>query len=205
MPLVKKPAASPPEKERSRQELITMLMTGSADERSLAVRSVGLFSDAVQVLEEALRREQQESVREAIFIALAAFDTQAGFDAVLPFLRSDDARLRSGALETLKAMPVTGARRLSDLLGDPDPDIRILACELARDITSTEAQRVLRAAIENDPLVNVCAAAIDALAEIGSQDDLPVLDRCLKRFPDESFLAFSVSVARARLAERHAR
>jgi HEAT repeat protein len=199
MPFVKKPPASPPEKELGRQELMALLNSGSADQRSLAARSLGKFIDSAQALGVALSRENQKGVREAILISLAAIDTQASFDAVMPLLRSGDAKLRSGALDTLKAMSVTGASRLGELLNDADPDIRILACELARDMTSNEAQRALRAAIETDPLVNVCAAAIDALAEIGSQDDLPLFERCLKRFPNESFLAFSVSVARTRL------
>lgn len=179
-----------------------MLKTGSTDQRSLAARSLGKFADAAQALGEALIGEDEKAVREAILVSLAAFDTEASFDAVLPLLRSDNAKLRSGALDTLKAMPVTGAVRLGALMNDPDPDIRILACELARDITSNEAQRALRAVIETDPLANVCAAAIELLAEIGSQDDLPIIERCLKRFPDESFLAFSVSIARTRLAPR---
>ena len=182
-----------------------MLTSGSAEQRSLAARRLGKLSDTAQALGEALSREDQKAVREAILVSLAAIDTQASFDAVLPLLRSNDAQLRSAALDTLRAMSATCANRLGGLLGDIDPDIRILACELARDTTSIEAQKALRMAIEADPSVNVCAAAIDALAEIGSQDDLPVLERCLKRFPNESFLAFSVSVARTRLTPRSSR
>ena len=74
---------------------MAMLNNGSAEQRSLAARRLGKFGEAAQALGEALSREDQKAVREAILVSLAAIDTQASFDAVLPLLRSNDAQLRS--------------------------------------------------------------------------------------------------------------
>jgi hypothetical protein len=97
MPFVKKPAAPPPEKELGRQDLMAMLNSGSAEQRSWAARRLGRLSETAQALGEALSREDQKAVREAILVSLAAIDTQASFDAVLPLLRSNDAKLTSAA------------------------------------------------------------------------------------------------------------
>jgi HEAT repeat protein len=46
---------------------------------------------------------------------------------------------------------------------------------------------------EDEP--NVCAAAVESLAEIGGAEALPALTRCAERFRENSFLQFSISVA----------
>jgi hypothetical protein len=49
--------------------------------------------------------------------------------------------------------------------------------------------------LDSDPEINVCAAALDVIADIGSADALPHLRRCADRFPDQPFLAFAIRVA----------
>jgi hypothetical protein len=53
--------------------------------------------------------------------------------------------------------------------------------------------------IEHEQHPNVCAAAIEVLAEVGTRDALPVLERCAVRFAATPFLPFAVSVAIARI------
>ncbi|MFZ3326051.1 MAG: hypothetical protein WA231_09235 [Methylocella sp.] len=48
-------------------------------------------------------------------------------------------------------------------------------------------------------MANVCAAAVDVLAEIGDVQALPTLWRCAARFPNDPFLAFAIKVAADRL------
>jgi HEAT repeat protein len=97
-------------------------------------------------------------------------------------------------------MPQAAASHVAALLRDADADVRILACDLAREVASPDMTRALAGVLENDQVVNVCTAAIDALAEVGAASDIPIMQRCLDRFPQESFLAFSVKIATARLA-----
>ena len=87
---------------------------------------------------------------------------------MLPYLRSDDASLRTGALDALRAMPAAArAAHLPGLLADPDADVRLLSCELVRDLPEAEANRLLADLLERETEANVCAAAIEVLAEIG--------------------------------------
>jgi HEAT repeat protein len=117
----------------------------------------------------------------------------------LPYLRSDDASLRTGAVDVLRAVPKLLRTRIADLLADPDADVRLLSCELARAMDAPEAQTLLLSVVETDKAPNVCAAAIDVLSEIGDAATLPVLARCAARFPDDPFLGFAVKVALERL------
>ena len=54
---------------------------------------------------------------------------------------------------------------------------------------------LLGALLERESDVNVCAAAVDVLAEIGDATILPALARCAERFSGEPFLVFAVKVA----------
>ena len=96
-------------------------------------------------------------------------------------------------------MPAAAAEHLSQLLGDSDPDVRLLACEIARVLPTSDASRVLGELIERETNSNVCSAAIEVLAETGDVASLPILARCAERFPDDPFLTFAVKIASGRI------
>jgi len=49
--------------------------------------------------------------------------------------------------------------------------------------------------LDSEPDPNVCAAAVEALAEIGEASALPALMRCADRFRATPFLEFSIRIA----------
>jgi HEAT repeat protein len=151
------------------------------------------------VLSQALASETAEHVREAIFTSLVRINNAESLETLLGTLRSDDATLRNGALDALKAMSGQVQAKLDALLHDADVDVRILACDLARDMPSDRTATLLANVLLTDPALNVCVAAIDTLAEIGSSDSLPALARCVDRFPDQPFLRFAVTAATGRI------
>ena len=51
--------------------------------------------------------------------------------------------------------------------------------------------------MERDADVNVCLAAVEALAEAGSPEALSSLETLARRFPDDAFVAFAVDAARS--------
>jgi hypothetical protein len=145
MPLIRKE----PDKATataSRQALPS-LASASADERWAAARA-RRDPDAVPALSEALAYERDARVREAIFTALARIGTLEGAKAVLPYLRLDDANTRTGAMDAVRAMPDACQPLLPGLLEDPDPDVRLLACDLVRDAGGAGGSRWLCALIE---------------------------------------------------------
>lgn len=175
------------------------LRSPSADARWEAARAAESDPSSVPALAEALGRETDRRVREAMFTALASIASPECVDVVLPFLRSDDAAIRTSAIDALRAMPKSTGARLVELFADPDSDVRLLSCELARGLDPTEAQRLLISLIGSDREANVCAAAIEVLSEIGDAAALPQLALCRARFRDDPFIAFAVQAASDRI------
>jgi len=197
MPLIRneRPDASSP----GPTESADTLFTGSADERWALARALGHHPDGVAPLGRALARESDERVREAIFTSLTRHDSAASVDVILPYLRSNDANLRGGALDALRTMIATARSALPGLLADPDADVRLLACDLARGLPAAEASVLLSQVLARDGDANVCAAAVDVLAETGDSTALPFLARCAARFPDEPFLTFALRITTERI------
>jgi HEAT repeat protein len=171
-----------------------------AESRWAAARGLAGDAEAVPGLSEALGRETVPRVREAIMTALMRTGDAASVEAILPYLRSQDAGFRAAAIEALQALPSAIAPFMAPLLGDPDSDVRLLATELARNMKASEATRLLCSLIDREPHPNVCAAAIDVLTEVGTPEALPALEKCAVRFAATPFLPFAISMAIARIS-----
>ena len=201
MPLIRKNPPGPTETTSPGTPPADSLASGTAEERWKAARRLGTpdTPGGVQLLAKALEQERDARVREAIFTSLTRLGGPESVEAVIGQLHSDEAHLRTGALDALRAMIGSVRPRLAALLADPDPDIRILSCDLVRELPSAEGTALLSAVLENDPEPNVCAVALDILAETGDAAALPALDKCAARFPEERFLIFALRIARERI------
>jgi len=200
VPLVRRGAATLPENENDDRDCLALLAGGTVDERWGAARLAATLPGGVDALGAALGTETNVRVRSAIFTSLTQVASPASVDAVLPYLRTDDANVRAGALDALRAMPRAVLPRLPDLLSDADTDVRILSCEIARCLAPAEATRLLCDLLDRETDANVCAAAVDVLAEIGQTEAEPALRRCAGRFPGEAFIGFAVKVALRRVS-----
>jgi hypothetical protein len=134
-----------------------------------------------------------------MFTSLARIGTRDSVARILPLLRSDDSALRTGALDALRSSQVAAPEFLPQLLSDPDVDVRILSCELARNLPDEEASRSLCALLANEREINVCAAALEVLAEVGDESALPTLAQCAGRFAQIPFLSFAIQLATDRI------
>lgn len=205
MPLIRTESAKPGTEGAPAVDLAAELKNASSDARWAAARNAADRPETVPILAEALARESSERVREAIVTSLVRIATAEAASALLPYLRSDDANLRTCALDGLRAMPELSKPYLQQLLVDPDGDVRLLACDLARNLSGPEVPQLLCDLLETDPSSTVCAAAVEALAEIGDADAVASLERCAARFRDVPFLVFAVKIASERLNPRGGR
>ena len=179
---------------------VAALNSPDAEARWSAARALGGRADAVASLARALGVEQVARVREAIMTALMRIGDEASVRALLPYLRSQDARQRATAIETLQALPEAIMPFMAALLGDDDADVRILATELVRNMPANDATRVLCRLLEQEQHPNVCAAAVDVLAEVGTREAIPTLKVCAERFSNIPFLPFAVASTIARIS-----
>jgi HEAT repeat protein len=204
MPLIRKP--QPPAEPASPAPLanpagLSDLSSSNDDVRWAAARSAPGQDGAVQALGAALHSESNPRVREAIFTALARIGTSQSVDLILPLLRSDQAELRSKALDALHLMKDALRHYVPGLLADQDPDVRILACELSRNLPDSETSKQLCHLLLTETEVNVCASAVEVLAETGDRDAVAVLSTCRARFHATPFLDFSIKLAIDRILQ----
>jgi len=180
-----------------------MLQHGTDEQRWRAARELGLGEAGVGPLARALGVETNLRIREVICTSLARFGTAEGVEAILPELRSDDASRRASALDALRAIPHAVQPKLTALLEDSDRDVRLLACDLARALPAAAASPLMCGVLDRETDINVCAAAIEVLAEIGQPEAAVAIARCATRFPDVPFLAFSAKAAISRIDAEH--
>ena len=199
MPLIRKPSASPSTTTPDGAQALSALVSGSEDERWSAARAAASLPDGPKALGRALEQEKSTRVRLAIFTSLARIGTAESVELIIPFLRSDDANLRTAALDALRATRTTLGPHIQRLLKDGDADVRLLACELARNLPVEEASRMLCDLLETEPEANVCASAIEVLAEAGGPEALPALARCRQRFQGTAFLEFAIKITIERI------
>jgi HEAT repeat protein len=195
-------ASGPPTGPADLETIQAGLRDSNADVRRRAAYALAAFPQEAGLLGEAATSEPDERVREAMFTSLSRIGGDLSVRALLPHLRSDDASRRTGAMDALKAMPDLLNAALVGLLQDPDSDVRGLACDLARELPSPDATALLKTVLDTDREVNVCAAAVDVIADIGTREALPHLERCAARFPDHPFLQFAVRIARDRIGDQ---
>lgn len=200
MPLIRGGPRQDGERLKPTEAGLDGLTSSSSEVRWAAARTAANQPGGIAALGRALPLEVDPRVREAMFTSLARTNSIEAADVVVPLLRSDDASLRAGALDSLRSMPEIVSSYLPMLLQDADSDVRLLVCELACVLPSREGSRLLCELLKGEPNVNVCGAAVDVLAEIGDADALAALTQCSTRFADQPFLVFSINIAAERIA-----
>jgi HEAT repeat protein len=205
MPLIRKPTDRPRDQKPDTSAVLKSLGSPDADLRWAAAREAVNVPGGGAALAAALPTEVDPRVREAMLTSLAQIGTPEAVDAITALLRADNASLRTGALDTLRIVAAQVHDFIPRLLSDRDVDVRILSCELARSLDDAEATRLMCGLLAIEPQANVCAAAVDVLAEVGTVDALPALRDCALRFRDSPFLVFAIKVVVDRLAPRSPR
>jgi len=143
--------------------------------------------------------EASPSVRAVLFTTLIHLQSPAVAVRLAALLRSDDAPLRNAAIEALQEMPDAFAAHLQELLADDDSDVRIFAVNILGALRHTQAPVWLAGVVRSDPHVNVCAAAVDGLAEVGGLEALADLEDLRRRFDGNAFMEFAIDAAMRRI------
>lgn len=179
--------------------LVAQLCGGDAEQRRWAVRDLTSHPQAAAALGAQLLVERDAAVREAIFLALGTMASDGAVSALLPLLRSEDARLRNGAIEVLSGLPKVVGPRISALLLDADVDVRIFTVNLLGELRHEQVTQWLQQVLLSDREVNVVAAAIEVMAETGQPEHIDALRETRRRFADDPFIGFAADVAIERI------
>lgn len=160
--------------------------------RLAAVRDADRQGEA-ELLAGHLETEESPAVREAILTNLVRIGGAAAARPLVEVLRgSEDTHLRNAVIETLQSMGESVVAELELLLDDPVADLRIYALNIAQSLRSARVPDLALRVLAEDPHVNVCAAAIDVISQVGGPEMIPSLQAAANRFPDDPFLAYAV-------------
>jgi hypothetical protein len=204
MVLVKatKNACAPSSAELSRPafaDLAAQLQFAEPALRRQAARELAVTAGGIPLLCGHLEREAAVSVRSVIMTSLIQSRSRAAVEGLIRYLRSENTALRNETIEALQDMPEEVAPFMEALLSDPESDVRILAVNIISALPNALAPEWLHKVILEDSHVNVCAAAVDCLAEVGTPSSVAALKQVRLRFGDHPFMTFAVDAALKRI------
>ena len=143
--------------------------------------------------------EVDDTVRESILTVMMGCRSRATVEGLLPYLASPNPSLRNGVVDVLRVMAEAVGPHVDGILRNQDAAVRLMGIDLLVGLHDARVPAWLVGVIERDDDLNVCAAAVDALAEIGEPAAVPALKAVLERFPAVPFLEFAVRTAIARI------
>ena len=189
---------------RDRAGLIRRLHDPSADVRRWAALDLAAATvagaDAVIALAARLAQEHDQAVREALLSTLAEIGGAAVVDALVPYLRWEDAGVRNAVVECLGQIPAC-ADVVPLLLADADADVRVLTVMVLASLRDPRVPGWLLDAVACDPDPNVCGAAIGELTEVGDETASAAIEAAAGRFPGDPFVAFAARTFAARVLD----
>ena len=177
------------------ENLADILHDPRPDVRRQAARELATDPHAAPTLGFWLASEDDPIVRGAILTSLAQLADPLAVTMLANCLRSEDATLRNDAIEAMRTLPEQSVRPvLQALLIDDEPDVRIFAVNVLAERPDQDLEAVLLAALEHEQHVNVCAALLDALAEVGTPTAHETLAVLARRFANEPYIHFACTV-----------
>ncbi len=188
-------AAAPPDTGK----LVALLDDPSACVRRHAAQALAAHPLAAPQLLARLHMETDSAARTAMLGSLARIGTVDAVACLAHCLRSEDVALRNGAIEALKTRPQEVPAIIAPLLNDADADVRIFAVNILESLRHPQVEEWLLQVVEHDAHVNVCAAAVDLLGEVGTARAAPFLQRLKERFEYEPYIQFAAGFALQRL------
>jgi len=187
------------QRPRDREGLIAGLSDPDPLVRRWSARDLVQIPNAAEALVARLPLEDEISVLDVILTTLTCIGDETAVAGLVECLRSEDARLRNAAIEAMQQLPNEVAPLMGRLLHDTNPDVRIFSVNVLESLRHPQVEAWLIEVISGDPLVNVCATAVDLLGEVGSEAARqPLLDLKL-RFADEPYIQFATDLALKRI------
>jgi len=192
-------------KEFKEAEQVFKDKTKSIDERIEALDYILRHNEIYYVLKMLSRLFKENRVEDHPLIdyAFSNFDTKPkrkeDFDEIFKMLKSDNAYLRNMAIKFLQEYGVEAKPFLEELMNNEDRDIRIFAINILGDVRYDDSVDMLRYFILKEKDINAMMTAVDYLGEIGSEEDIKLLEAIKNDFKDEPYVQFAIDTAIDRL------
>ena len=160
------------------------------------------MSDVLKMLRE-ISSQNDSGVHPIIDYAFANFhrmiQKDTDFDEMFLMLKSDNAYLRNMAITFLQNSGEDSIQFLEKLLENKDKDIRIFAINVLGDVKYDKSVDILRYFLAQEDDINAMMTAVDYMGEIGSQEDIPLLETLKVAHKDDPYVCFGVDSTIARI------
>lgn len=159
-----------------------------------AARALLTTGCPASALVERLWVEPQLSVREALFTTLAHMADETALKGLVGCLTSEDTCLRNEAIAALKQVTPLLEPYLRPVLESPDADLRIFAFNVLSTPKNADHLAWVEPFIRAEENVNVCAAALEMLVEVGDCTLTSLIGELKTRFFDEDYIQFLTGI-----------
>jgi len=179
------------------KEILAMLKSSETDvlREGAYLAGEAHCEDAVPILVEMLK-SSNIGVQESADNAIRKIGGKEAVTGVIPLLRSDDAPVRNGAMDILRALGSQELQSIIPLLKEEDVDIRIFATDILGSAGNVMAVAPLCDALLKDPEVNVRYQAAVSLGDLGMPEAAKCLNQAMR---DEEWVQYSVIEALAKI------
>ena len=123
------------------------------------------------------------------------------YDNLMVSLQSNNVYLRNMAIKYLQESDEEATIFIEKLLKSSDKDIRIFAINILGDVKYEKSVDMLRYFLAHEDDINAMMTAVDYLGEIGSEDDIPLLETLKITHKDNYYVVFGVDTAISRIKD----
>ena len=128
-----------------------------------------LYSEDAKIIQKALRE-------------LSSANYLLPPEDIIPLLKSTESEVRVIAIELLIRIGKKSVPSILELLSDSDENIRKIALDVLKNISTPEAEEhLIRLLFDDD--INVAIGAAESLGKCGTQKSVPYLRQCLDKEP----------------------
>ncbi|MDX1294874.1 MAG: HEAT repeat domain-containing protein [Sulfurimonadaceae bacterium] len=167
------------------------------DHQSYAAEQIATYKEGCTYLVKRLIDDPHITKEMAVNIAsiLAKIERKkAPIEAVMELLKARNAYIRNLGISILQDYGDAIKYYIVKFLIGDDRDLRIFAINVLGDVNFAESREMLLELLEHEKDINVAMTAVDYMAEIGEEEDIPLLESLKERF-DDSYAHFAIDGA----------
>jgi HEAT repeat protein len=117
------------------------------------------------------------------------------FEIMLKMLQSKNVYLRNMVIKYLQENGSDARVFIKKLMQNIDKDLRIFSINILGDVRFEESVEMLRYFIAQEDDINAMMTAVDYLGEIGTLEDIELLEAVKKEHSENPYVVFGVDVA----------
>jgi HEAT repeat protein len=162
-----------------------------------AVEQMIKFEDGPKLLvHKLLEPSVDKTISAHIASVLGTMDTkEAPIETIMELLKLDNAYTRNLGISMLQSYGDAIRYYIVKFLIGEDRDLRIFAINVLGDVNFAESRDMLIELLESEHDINVAMTAVDYMAEIGQEADIPLLESLKDRFSNDAYATFAIDNA----------